>query len=537
MSKPLLKRTSRIVAAGIFAMFIASCGTTDDDDTETDPGSSVGNGGSGSDPVAVDTILPVDFEGSSESYAFSDFEGGSLVVVANPSPGGINTSDRVAQMVKDGGAVFGGSKLTLDSVISFSSGELFTAKVWSPRAVPVLLKFEGSAANAEISAVHDGGSSWVELTFDFTGMTSGLGDVVDVVLIFDNGLVGNATNDPSAWTFYIDDIAQGISSGGGGTTTTSTLAMPLSFEDPPGSYTFGDFEGGSIVVIDNPGAAGINTSAQVAQMVKDGGAVFGGSTITLGSAIDSGAGQMFKMKVWASRSVPVLLKFEGSSGNAELTATHSGSSSWEELSFDFTGTFAGLGTVFRVVLIFDNGIVGDAANDPDTWIFYLDDLVQEMGVVAVADIPTDAPTAPAADPANVLSVFSDTYTNVAGVDYNPNWGQSTVVTQESIAGNNVLKLANLSFQGIDFITNGAAQDVSGFTTLHFDYWTDDSTAFNVFLISTGSETQSPVNPPVTGSWQSVDVPLTTFTAVNLLDVIQMKFDGNGTIFFDNIYFY
>ncbi|MCP4375777.1 MAG: hypothetical protein GY794_06330 [bacterium] len=41
----------------------------------------------------------------------------------------------------------------------------------------------------------------------------------------------------------------------------------------------------------------------------------------------------------------------------------------------------------------------------------------------------------------------------------------------------------------------------------------------------------------TGSWQSLDIPLSSFTGVDLADVIQMKFDGNGTIFLDNIYFY
>ena len=35
---------------------------------------------------------------------------------------------------------------------------------------------------------------------------------------------------------------------------------------------------------------------------------------------------------------------------------------------------------------------------------------------------------------------------------------------------------------------------------------------------------------------SVDIPLTAFTAVDLANVIQLKFDGNGTVFLDNLYF-
>src|SRR5699024_2184303 len=42
----------------------------------------------------------------------------------------------------------------------------------------------------------------------------------------------------------------------------------------------------------------------------------------------------------------------------------------------------------------------------------------------------------------------------------------------------------------------------------------------------------------TGQWVSLDIPLSAFSeVVDLQDVIQMKLDGNGTIYLDNIYFY
>jgi hypothetical protein len=72
--------------------------------------------------------------------------------------------------------------------------------------------------------------------------------------------------------------------------------------------------------------------------------------------------------------------------------------------------------------------------------------------------------------------------------------------------------------------------------LHIDYWTANSSAFRSFLISPGSETGIALPVPTSG-WGSIDIPLTDFTAVNLMDVFQMKFDGNGDIYLDNIYFY
>ena len=79
------------------------------------------------------------------------------------------------------------------------------------------------------------------------------------------------------------------------------------------------------------------------------------------------------MKVWASRSVPVLFKFEGL--NQERTVNHSGSGTWEELCFDFTGSTAGPVTS-QITFIFDNGVVGDAAGDPNNWTFYYDEIEQ-----------------------------------------------------------------------------------------------------------------------------------------------------------------
>lgn len=151
-----------------------------------------------------------------------------------------------------------------------------------------------------------------------------------------------------------------------------------------------------------------------------------------------------------------------------------------------------------------------------------------------ADIPTVAAPTPSQNPANVLSVFSDAYTNIAGTDFNPNWGQATVVTQELIAGNNTLRYAGLNYQGIQL---GSNQNVSDMDFLHLDFWTKNSSTLNVYLISPGPlETARALTVPTTG-WTSIDIPLSAFAGVNLADVFQLKFDGNGTIYLDNIFFY
>ena len=155
-------------------------------------------------------------------------------------------------------------------------------------------------------------------------------------------------------------------------------------------------------------------------------------------------------------------------------------------------------------------------------------------VPTVPVVPTMAAPTPTVPAANVISVFSDAYTNV-GADYNPNWGQATAVAQVPIAGNNTLRYTNLNYQGLQLNTS---QNVSGMTHLHIDYYTANSSLLNAYLISTGPvEKSKSLAVPTSSGWVSLEIPLSEFSPVNLSDIIQFKFDGNGTIYLDNIYFH
>jgi len=147
--------------------------------------------------------------------------------------------------------------------------------------------------------------------------------------------------------------------------------------------------------------------------------------------------------------------------------------------------------------------------------------------------PATAAPVPSYSASNVISVFSDSYTNISGTDLNPNWGQATVVSQIAVAGNNTLKYKGLNYQGIQL---GSAQNVSGMSFLHLDFWTANSTALNVYLISPGPVEKAYKLTVPTSGWTSLDIPLSSFAPVNLSGVFQLKFDGNGDIYLDNILF-
>jgi hypothetical protein len=164
----------------------------------------------------------------------------------------------------------------------------------------------------------------------------------------------------------------------------------------------------------------------------------------------------------------------------------------------------------------------------------LTSLTYAVNFTTTATNPTVAPPEPTEDSEDVISIYSDYYGNVPGTNFNPNWGQQTVVTVDYLVdGINTLRYQNLNYQGTEF----TAQDVSGYEFLHVDFWTGNSTALSFFLISPGAETAY-VLPITLGEWVSVDIRLDEYVPpVNLANVFQFKVVGNGDIWFANLYFW
>jgi hypothetical protein len=148
--------------------------------------------------------------------------------------------------------------------------------------------------------------------------------------------------------------------------------------------------------------------------------------------------------------------------------------------------------------------------------------------------PATAAPVPTAAAANVTSIYGENYPPVDGTDFFPDWGQATVVSEVQIQGNKTLKYTGLNYQGIQL---GSSQNVSDMDYLHIDYWTANSSILNVYLISPGPVETAYALPVPTSGWSGIDIPLSAFDPVNLNDVIQLKFDGDGDIYLDNIYFF
>jgi hypothetical protein len=152
---------------------------------------------------------------------------------------------------------------------------------------------------------------------------------------------------------------------------------------------------------------------------------------------------------------------------------------------------------------------------------------------------SSATSPPTRDASDVISIFSDAYTNVAGTDFYPNWGQSTQYTAFDLNGDAIIQYTNLNYQGINI---GSEVNASSMEMLHIDIWTADATSINIYPLPNGvqpADERFVTKTLVADQWNSFDIPMTDFTDKGLTvdKLLQFKFVGSGTVFLDNLYFY
>lgn len=176
--------------------------------------------------------------------------------------------------------------------------------------------------------------------------------------------------------------------------------------------------------------------------------------------------------------------------------------------------------------------------------------------VNTAELPPRAPV-PTVPAENVISLFSNAYTNVNVDTWATGWLYSTAVLQElQIDGDDVKLYTNLNFNGIEFASQTI--DATQMTHFHMDIWTPDPTAppaaFKVLLVDFGADGvfgggddvsheltfTANTNPALaTRQWVQLDIPLSAFTGLTTRKhLAQLVISGDpNTVFVDNVYFY
>lgn len=162
-----------------------------------------------------------------------------------------------------------------------------------------------------------------------------------------------------------------------------------------------------------------------------------------------------------------------------------------------------------------------------------------------------APTRPASD---VVSIFSDVYTNVPVDYYNGFWGGSTTGSADfSVNGDNILNYTNFNYVGTQ--TGNPVVDASAMTMFHMDLYIPGPVPPNFdFLITIedwgpngvdngGDDTRQQIfvrrNQVSANTWISIDAPLTLPARNRIGLIIYENINGSSlrNFYVDNVYYY
>ena len=158
--------------------------------------------------------------------------------------------------------------------------------------------------------------------------------------------------------------------------------------------------------------------------------------------------------------------------------------------------------------------------------------------------PAAGPTTPPArNPWDVKSQYGSAYTNPPNIIFDSFGGGATIVGDETLADASVVKkYTGHSYSGISANSNVTGLFASQMTHLHIDVWSPNFTSFRVKLEGmNGSNFE--LNAPggtTQNAWNSYDIPLTSFTGVDLSNlkwIVPVTFGQNATLFITNVYFY
>lgn len=165
---------------------------------------------------------------------------------------------------------------------------------------------------------------------------------------------------------------------------------------------------------------------------------------------------------------------------------------------------------------------------------------------------SSAPT-PTYDPANVISIFSDFYTNVQVDFFNGFWepNQTTTSNDFTIDNDNILNYENFNFVGTQF--SNPTVDATAMTHIHFDVFIpvaiQPNTTLRIILRdfgpngSDGGGDDSDISvifdsaDLVQGAWNSLDIPLSGLTNKNAIGLIIYEGSNLANFYVDNIFFY
>jgi len=258
-----------------------------------------------------------------------------------------------------------------------------------------------------------------------------------------------------------------------------------------------------------------------------------------------------QVDVYSSVAFNILAKVETGGPASANGQAYTTPGQWQTLTFNFANSMDGTSPAngeYEKIIFFGNW---KATNDgfnatPTNLMFYVDNIrAEEAAITPPPSDPTVAATpAPARPATDVISLFSDSYTNINITEWSTSWDDSTI-TEISINSNPTKKVVFGNFLGVQF---GSYQDATNLTHFHMDYYINAGTdlvgkVLNPKLSNHAAQAgETSVLllthlPTTAGSWVSLDVPFTDFAGDQArASIYQFLITSNlGTVYLDNIY--
>lgn len=175
--------------------------------------------------------------------------------------------------------------------------------------------------------------------------------------------------------------------------------------------------------------------------------------------------------------------------------------------------------------------------------------------VAVPAVPAVAAADPTNLPEDVISLFSETFTNKPVTTWRTDWSAGSLTTPDLLIGANAIKsYTSLNYVGVDYT---GTIDATEMTHLHVDVWLPITDTFKVKLVDFGPD--GVYNDPsfpgkddkefevaktglATKTWVPLEFALADYTGLtngraHLAQMVIAAGVGLPTVYFDNVYFH
>ncbi|WP_152557428.1 hypothetical protein [Nonlabens tegetincola] len=423
------------------------------------------------------------------------------------------------------------------------------------------MKLEGGSSGATELTFTTTMMGWQTVNVDFG---PGLGTEYPIIVIFTDSTPGNT----ATGTYYIDDI-NGPNGAVIPNTPVPATAAPnptapaaevLSIYSDTGGYTNtwnADYSFGSVNTTDLGNGSVNNT---LLFNLAAGGWGQGTNTVT-----DISAYNYLQFDYWADSNSTEIRFFliDDNGGVVEYWYEIGGSAPQEAIAND-TWTHVEIPLSFFEMNAPNNqaGTGGfskanflqwkiDASDNLQSDFVYVDNIYFSQNPVSAAPTaPTVAAPSPTAPASEVISMFSNVYTDVPVDTWNTSWSAATLMDVQ-IAGDDVKFYSNLNFNGIETVTNSIDATTPGMMFFNMDVWTPDATEFRIKLVDflgdgfggAGDTEAELIFTPAQGSWETISIPLADFAAAGMTSftdisqlIIAAQPAGTATVYVDNVYF-